>query len=71
MKQEFKFKTNINCGNCVKRVTPFIEKLEGIDSWKVDTDSSDKILTVISDGVTKEQIIQAIQKVGFDIENVN
>ena len=71
MKQEFKFKTNINCGNCVKRVTPFIEKLEGIDSWKVDTDSSDKILTVISNGATKDQIVQAIQKVGFDIEDID
>lgn len=70
MKQEFKFKTNINCGNCVKRVTPFIEKLEGIESWSVDTDNTEKILTVVSDGATKDQIIQVIQKIGFEIESV-
>lgn len=71
MKQELKFKTNINCENCVKRVTPFIEKLEGIDSWKVDIDNPDKILTIISEGTTADQIMQAIQKTGFDIEKIN
>lgn len=70
MKQELKFKTNINCGNCVKRVTPFINKIEGIDSWNVDTENQDKTLTVVSSGATQQQIIDAVEKVGFDIESI-
>ena len=70
MKQELKFKTNINCGNCVARVKPFLDKVEGISNWSVDTDNPDKILTVESLGATSDQIIDAVENVGFDIEKV-
>lgn len=70
MNEEFKFKTNINCGNCVARVKPFIEKLNGIENWNVDTDNPDKILTVKSNGITSDQIIDAVENVGFDIEKI-
>lgn len=70
MKQEFKFKTNINCGGCVSRVTPFLNKVEGIDSWKVDTSDENKILTVQSNGATSEDIIKAVEKPGFEIQSL-
>lgn len=70
MKQEFKFKTNINCGGCVSRVTPFLNKVEGIDSWKVDTSDENKILTVQSNGATPEDIIKAVEKPGFEIQSL-
>jgi len=41
-----KFKTNINCGGCIKAVTPHLDKAEGVKSWSVDTVNPDKILTV-------------------------
>jgi len=70
MKEEYKFKTTINCGGCVSRVTPALNKVEGITSWNVDTDNPDKILTVQADGVTPQQIISAVESIGFDIERV-
>ncbi|MFR9166466.1 MAG: heavy-metal-associated domain-containing protein [Dysgonomonas sp.] len=70
MKEVYKFKTTINCGNCLKRVTPFLDKVEGIGKWNVDTDNPDKILTVESAGATRQQIIDAVQKPGFDIESI-
>lgn len=70
MAQELKFKTNLQCGNCVARVKPFLEKVQGIESWNVDTDNPDKILTVQSSGATTEQIIDAVENVGFDIEKI-
>lgn len=71
MKQIFKFKTNINCGNCVAKVKPFLDKVEGMDNWSVDTDSEDKILTTeVSDKTTREQVIDAVENVGFDIEKI-
>lgn len=61
------FKTNINCGSCIRSVTNFINDVEGIDKWEVDTDNPDKILTV--EGVASvEAIVEAIEDAGFDIE---
>ncbi|MDY0089153.1 MAG: heavy-metal-associated domain-containing protein [Flavobacteriaceae bacterium] len=65
-----KFKTNINCGGCIKAVTPFLDKAEGIQHWEVDTNVADKILTVKSEGISEEQIIETIQKAGFKIEPI-
>ncbi len=70
MKQELKFKTNMDCGHCVARVKPFLDKLEGIENWSVDTDNPDKILTVESTGATPELIIDTVENVGFDIEKI-
>jgi len=66
--KEFQFKTNINCGGCVASVKPHLDKAEGICHWSVDTDNADKILTVQSNGITKEQVIETIRKAGFKIE---
>ena len=62
------FKTNINCGNCIKSVTPHLNNVAGIIGWKVDTDDADKILTVESETATSENIKQAVEKAGFKIE---
>jgi len=70
MKQEYRFKTNINCGACIARVTPFLDKVEGIRRWDVDISSTDKILTVESDSATRQDIINAVKKVGFTIEDL-
>ena len=66
-----KFKTNINCGGCVSKVTPFLNKQEGIESWEVDTANPDKILTIESDGATEEDVKVTLQKVGFKAEAVD
>ena len=62
------FKTNINCGNCIKSVTPHLNNVACIIGWKVDTDDADKILTVESETATSENIKQAVEKAGFKIE---
>ena len=69
--QSLKFKTNINCGGCIKTVTPHLDKADGITSWSVDTDNKDKILTVESDGITTEEVLEVIKKAGFKIESID
>lgn len=64
-----KFKTNINCGSCIRSVTGFIEDVNGIDHWEVDTENPDKILTVKGQ-VTAKDIIDAVEDAGFDIQPV-
>ena len=65
-----KFKTNINCGGCVSKVTPFLNNQEGVDNWEVDTDNPDKILTVESNGASEEDVKSTLQNVGFKAESV-
>jgi len=67
-KETFTFKTNINCGGCVEKVTPFLNASKNIAEWKVDTANKDKILSVNPDGISESEIIDLVQKAGFKIE---
>lgn len=62
-----KFKTNINCNSCIQSVTPFLNELDNVDSWKVNTDDPNKILEVILDDEQDNTVIEAVKKAGFDI----
>ncbi|MFA9213130.1 MAG: heavy-metal-associated domain-containing protein [Candidatus Methylacidiphilales bacterium] len=63
-----KFKTNINCSGCVAKVTPFLNDADGISQWDVETANKDKILSVNSEGITEEEVMQKVQEAGFKIE---
>ena len=64
------FKTNINCGNCVRAVSGFLNELPAIQEWSVDTDNPDKILTVKGNAVVVEEIVAAVEDAGFDVKTV-
>ncbi len=64
----YKFKTNINCGNCIKSVTPFLNEIDEIDTWQVDTENPDKILEVVLDEGGPEAVEKAVKEAGFSIE---
>lgn len=66
--KEVKYKTNINCGNCVKAVKGFLAEVEGISNWQVDTENPDKILVVQGETFDIKAIQEAVQDAGFDIE---
>ncbi len=63
-----KFKTNINCGGCIKAVSPHLDKAEGIKSWQVDTVNPEKILTVETDGTSADAVKHVVEKAGFKAE---
>ncbi len=65
--ESLKFKTNINCGGCVKAVTGFINEVPGISNWAVDTQNPDKILSVEGEGVDAELVLEAVKDAGFEI----
>lgn len=68
--ETFVFKTNINCDGCVATITPILNATEGIETWNVNTVNRDKILTVISSGITKNEIMDTVHKAGFKIEDL-
>lgn len=65
-----RFITTINCGNCVRAVTPHLNKLEGVEEWKVDTDNPDKVLEVKSDSLDAQTIKSTVEKAGFKAEQI-
>lgn len=67
---KLQFKTNINCGNCVRTVTGFINDVKGIEKWDVDIQNPEKILTVEGENLTVEAIVEAVEEAGFDAEAV-
>jgi copper chaperone len=67
--ETLQFKTNINCGGCVAKVTPFLNQLENVDTWKVDTANPEKILTVTGEELTSELIETAVQQAGFEAKS--
>lgn len=63
------FNTNINCGSCIRAVTPTLNGEKAIASWQVDTANPNKVLTVTGD-VTEEQVLALVEDAGFKAEKV-
>ncbi len=61
------FKTTLNCGACVSKVTPGLKRIAGLENWSVDTNDPDKRLTVsISDSAVVAEIVAVVRQAGFD-----
>ena len=58
------FKTNLECGGCVARITPLMNENSEIKDWSVDLDDVDKRLTVTS-SLPHESVIKILEKAGF------
>lgn len=68
--ETLKFKTNINCGDCIAKVAPFMnENKDIIKSWKVDTASPKKTLIVETEA-TVEDVKTIVEKAGFKAEEI-
>jgi len=61
-----KFTTNINCGKCMMAVTPYMEQVEGLQSWDVDLKSSERTLT-IRGNAEKAHLAEALSKAGYTL----
>lgn len=64
------FKTNLQCGGCVSAVTPLLNKIEQINSWDVDTQKPDKILTVTSETSPEAEVISVLRSAGYQAEQI-
>ncbi len=70
------FKTNIKCSGCIAAVTPFLNAIEQLDGWNVDTANPDKILTVQTtarqptDIRVGEEVRKAVERAGYKAEPI-
>ena len=63
--KKLQFKTNINCSGCVASATPVLNSIAGIEQWEVNTQSSDKVLTVITNSLSEKDVVEAVEKAGY------
>lgn len=68
MENIIKFKTSINCNGCLAKVTPVLNKIEGIIEWDVNLADQNKTLTVKSNDLSAEVVIDKLQEIGFRAE---
>jgi len=70
-----RFKTNLKCAGCMYAIKPYMDEIEGIESWEVDLNNPDKIVEVRTESADPEQIRKAIEKgiseAGYTAERMN
>lgn len=64
----FIFKTNINCGGCVAKVTPYMNEAFHAGNWEVDFLNPNKVLTVRSEDALASEIEATVLEAGFKAE---
>jgi copper chaperone CopZ len=56
-------------------IKPYMDNLKGIKSWDVDLESKDKIVEVVTDTATPDEIKEAIEKAigeaGYSAQLIN
>lgn len=65
------FKTTINCGSCIRAISPTLNEVVGENNWTVDTENPDKILTIHNENVDETELVNAVRQAGFEIDALN
>ena len=63
--KKYTFTTNIQCSNCLSKVSPKLNEHSGIQAWQVDLQDPARTLTVETDVLNPEDIQKAVLKAGF------
>lgn len=67
---EWRYRTSIMCNGCIAKVKPILDSAEGVASWSVNLDTPERILTIVPDGVVKEELLAQLRGAGFTIERI-
>ncbi len=68
--QALKFKTNLNCNNCVAKVQNDLDNVAGVNQWEVDINNPDKILSINNTDVKTATVVEILKKKGFKAEEI-
>lgn len=69
MSKIIRFKTTLKCAGCVAAVTPGLNALQEIESWKADVSGTEKTLSVEAEETAVPKVIAALEKSGFNAEH--
>ncbi|MCC5929463.1 MAG: heavy-metal-associated domain-containing protein [Cyclobacteriaceae bacterium] len=67
---KMQFTTNLKCGGCVAAITPGMDSLEAVKSWKVDLAPAVKILEVEGEEHAEGEILKVVAQAGFAAERI-
>lgn len=68
--KELKFKSNINCTGCLSKVKPVLDNEDKIETWEVDLQSDDRVLTVKTNNMEIDEVKDKLAQVGFEAEEI-
>jgi copper chaperone len=68
---KYEFRTNINCGGCIEKITPYLNGNQKISKWNVDTANPSKILTIETDSLSERDICEIVRQGGFTAKSLN
>ena len=63
-----KFKTNVESQEALAKVVPYLEKVEQISKWNLDTTSTDNVLSVSGTNLNPQKVEDALGKAGYQAE---
>jgi len=63
--KKLSFKTNIQCSNCLSKVSPKLNEQAEIYNWAVDLQDPNKTLTIETNSLDAEDIRKVVLKAGF------
>lgn len=63
-----RFKTSVNCKGCLAKVTGALDNVVGIAKWDINLNDENKILSVETDGVDPQTIIETLKNLGYKAE---
>lgn len=66
-----RFKTNLQCGGCVRSATPFLNEAVGEGKWTVDVNSEQKVLEIVDKQVETQTVLNALAEAGFEAEEIH
>lgn len=65
------FKTTIKTQEDKEKIAPLLLSLPQIYRWTVDCEDCDCVLRIEAEGISEEQIIETVQRAGFECEELN
>ncbi|RYE18956.1 MAG: heavy-metal-associated domain-containing protein [Sphingobacteriaceae bacterium] len=66
-----RFKTTMKCAGCVASVTPGLDALKEVTSWKADVSGAEKTLQIEADESAIPKVLFALEKAGFKAERIS
>ncbi|WP_299761330.1 copper chaperone [uncultured Pontibacter sp.] len=63
-----KFKTNVEDQEALSKVAPYLNQVEEISKWNLDTGSADKVLSVSGTELNPQAIENAMKQAGYKAE---
>ena len=66
-----KFKSNIKCSGCIATVTPFLNNKKEILKWEVDLASPDKIMSIETENLDSDDMIDIMKTAGYKAELIS